>query len=284
MKFMKKSFKTIYVVIVSYNGGKKIAECLESLKRADVPKDWQIKILVVDNGSTDNTVRNVKRRVTPLRSETSELRWGQGGLQVIENEKNLGFAVGCNIGIKEALANNSQAVILLNQDTIVEKDFLIALLENKADIVAPVIKFRRQGKWRYDFGGKVNFLIGRTTHLTSYFSSVLGASGLDYVSGCAMRIKKQVFEKIGLFDEKFFLYFEDTDFCLRAKKAGFKIVVEPKSIVLHKLTDPQQRDKFQNIHLIKSNLFFISKHIGWPQRLLAYFYWFLVSLKIVSIL
>lgn len=284
MKFMKKSSKTIYVVIVSYNGGKKIVECLESLKQADAPKDWQIKILVVDNGSTDNTVRNVKRRVTPLRSETSELRWGHAGLRVIENGKNLGFAAGCNIGIKEALEKNARAVILLNQDTVVEKDFLVALLESKADIVGPVIKFLRQGKWRYDFGGRVNKCIGKTEHVVSasYSASRLASYELDYVSGCAMMVKRPVFEEIGLFDEKFFLYFEDTDFCLRAKKTGFKIAVEPRSTVYHKLTDPQQRSMLQNRHLIKSHLFFINKHMSCMAKPLAYAYWLLVSVKILS--
>lgn len=270
MRFMKKS-SDLYIVVVSYNPGEKIVACLKSLQQAKVPKEWQIKILVVDNGSSDDSVKNVRQL------QVKELR-------VIENERNLGFATGCNIGIKEALANVAQAVMLLNQDTTVGKDFLISLLANEADIVAPVIKFRREGKWRYDFGGKVNWWIGRSTHLelNGYPVKELPSYDLDYVSGCAMMIRKQAFEKIGLFNEKYFLYFEDVDFCLRAKRAGFKIAIEPKSIIFHKLSDTKKRSTWQNIQLVKSNLIFINKYINWPARPLAFGYWLLVSIKILA--
>jgi len=270
-----KRFSKLYIIILSYNSGEKIISCLKSLSLAEIPANWQVRILVIDNGSTDNSVLAVRKY-----RDKSERR-NRLTLELVENRRNLGFAAGCNLGIKEALKDWAHRVMFLNQDTVVEKDFLSHLLASSADIVAPVIKFRREGEWVLDLGGKVNMWIGRTTHIECSNVQMFKCSKLDYVSGCAMMIKAEVFEKIGLLDERFFLYFEDADFCLRAKKAGFKIAVEPKALIVHKLTAPPQRSKIRNLHLVKSNLSFINKHIDWPQRFLAYTYGILFSLKVL---
>lgn len=236
--------KKLSVVIVSFRAEKDLCACLKSLKTAKTPPGWQVKVEVVDN-----------------------------------NLKNIGFAAGVNVGIRRALEKAADAVLLLNQDTIVEKNFLMVLVKNPADIVGATIKFKRHNKWVYDYGGKINWWLGRTKHIES--DSILDTqySFPDYISGCAMLIRRPVLEKIGLLDERYFLYFEDVDYCLRTQKAGFKIGVEPKSVIFHELSE--RKPLAQRRQLAKSNLIFINHWIPLWRRPIAWLYWFLISVKIL---
>ena len=258
--------KRLDIIILNFNGGKDILSCLSSLQLIKVPRGWRVRLLVIDNGSTDGSVRKIQK-----------LKIKKQKLKIIKNHKNLGFAAGINVGIRRAINQDADVVLLLNQDTTVAKNFLKPLMENQADITAPVIKFKRAGEWVYDLGGKVNLSLGRTHHLESDKIEDLGK--VDYVSGCAMLIKRPVFEKIGLLDKRFFLYFEDVDFCLRAKKAGFKIAVEPKSVVLHKLIEGKKKPFKQQFHLLKSNLIFIKHHVPFWKKPVAVLYWWLLTVK-----
>lgn len=257
--------KKLFIVILNFNGGEDILDCLKSVEwgRGWV-KGWQAEILVVDNGSTDNSLQLIK-------SQYPEVK-------VIENKKNLGFATGNNIGIKYAIKQKASAVLLLNQDTVASKGFLPPLIKNQADIVAPAIRFKRNRKWVYDLGGKVNWWLGRTTHYESSRKN-LKTPPIDYVSGCCILIRQPVLEKIGLLDERFFLYFEDVDFCLRAKEAGFKIGVEPKAVIKHKLVEGKMKPLGQRLQLIKSNLIFIDKHVPIWKRPLSYLSALIFSVK-----
>lgn len=237
--------KKVIIIILSYKSETALKKCLESVYLTKVPKGWGKKVIVVDN-----------------------------------NKNNLGFAAGSNVGIRRAIKNGAEAVLLLNQDTIVKDDFLLSLLANPADIAGPVIKFRRKGRWIYDLGGKVNWWMGRTKHIECLKVSGFKSLKIDYVSGCAMLIKRPVLKKIGLLDEKYFLYFEDVDFCLRAKKAGFAIASEPKSIIVHQLTEGSGKPFFQRWHLVRSNLIFINSWITWWRRPIAWSYWLALCLKI----
>lgn len=233
--------KKLTIIIVDYQSELFLKSCLESLKKAVTPEGWQKEIIIVDN-----------------------------------NKINRGFAKACNLEIKKSL--KADAVLLLNPDTVVDQNFLGPLLKNKADIVGPVIKFRRQERWVYDYGGRVNRSCGRTTHIENHRLVNIGDQ-IDYVSGCAMLIKRKVIEKIGLLDERYFLYFEDVDYCLQAQKAGFKIEVEPKSIITHLLQEKRSyRQKYQ---LLRNNLRFINRWIPFPRRLMAWAYWKLLVIKVL---
>lgn len=238
--------KKLSVVVVSFRAEKNLRDCLKSLKAAKIPLGWQVKIEAIDN-----------------------------------NQKNLGFSAGGNVGIREALKDKAEAILLLNQDTIVEKNFLAALIKNPADIVGATIKFKRHDQWVYDYGGKINWWLGRTKHIERPYVTrdTRHVKNIDYVSGCAMLIRRPVLEKIGLMDERYFLYFEDVDFCLRAQKAGFKIAVEPRSVIFHKLSE--QKPLAQRRQLAKSNLIFINRWIPLWRRPIAWCYWLLISVKIL---
>ena len=256
-----KSSMKLTIIILNFNGGQQIIKCLKSLQTAGCSN----KVLVVDNHSTDDSLTKIAKM----------------GFKIIKNQKNLGFSGGCNVGIKKALSHNTDAVLLINQDVIVNKDFLKPLLKTKTGISAPVIKFKRHQKWHYDFGGKIDWRLGRTYHDEQQNQKNFKPKKIDYLSGCCLLIKRKVFKKIGLLDEKFFLYYEDVDFCLRAKRAGFKIKVIPKSIVKHQLHNPNQRPWQQNFYLWQSHWLFIRRWVTLKHQLTAWLYWGLTVFKIL---
>jgi hypothetical protein len=261
-----KIMTNLFVIILNFNDKKVIIPCLKSLIKA-YPK---INIIVVDNGSTDGSLQCI-----------DSLKYGR--LKIIRNERNLGFAKAVNKGLKLALKQGAEEVLLLNPDTLPGRGFLEPLLANPAEIVGPIIKFQRRGRWIYDFGGKINWWLGRSYHI-EFRSQELGVRSqkeIDYVSGCCMLIRRKVLEKIGFLNEKYFLFFEDPDFCLRAKKAGFRVALEPKSIVLHKLFEGKKKPFYYMYHLIRSNLIFVNTWLPFYRRPIAYLYLWLLAFKML---
>ncbi len=206
---------------------------------------------------------------------SSRIKSSIGEVIVVDNNKiNRGFAAGANLGIKKALATGAEAVLLLNPDVKISSHQISALAKAPGDIVSPVLTFSRHGQKIFDYGGKVNPLTGRTTHWENSQGRV------DYVSGACMLVHRQVFAKIGFFDERFFLYLEDADFCLRAKTAGFKIAVAKDIVINHQITEHRDsRDRFKMAQNRKSNWLFISKWVPWYFKPVGYLYWLLLWLK-----
>lgn len=162
-------------------------------------------------------------------------------ITIINNGKNMGFAAGANVGIRYALSKKADYIILLNNDTILENPIIQKFIqflqsEKHAGIVGPAITFLYQGKQIYDLGGRVNTLWGRTSHDEVIEIIHSSPRKVTYVSGCCMMIKSEVFQKTGLLDENFFLYYEDVDFCLRAKEKGYASYVLPSVILHHELS------------------------------------------------
>ncbi len=297
---------TIYIIILHYGSIKDTISCLESI--AKLKKDnRQLKVILVDNNSTSEESLLHKLNLPPSEVMT------------IKNLQNLGFAGGMNIGIKEALKDkDTDYILILNNDTILPKNFWGEILVNPSDITSPVIKFKFGNKWIYDYGGKINWWTGRTKHveitnermsfraksrnlstnengrspasagsrLMAVTSTrpqkwdLVGMTNIDYVSGCCMLVKCKVFEKIGLFDERFFFYFEDVDFCVRAAKLGFRISVCQNTCIDHKLGASIGRWSGKAIlYNLYGNLLFITKHLGF-RRPFGYLYLFILAIKI----
>ncbi|KKR34313.1 MAG: putative glycosyltransferase [Candidatus Gottesmanbacteria bacterium GW2011_GWC2_39_8] len=231
--------KKISIVILNYNGLADTIDCLSSLKKIK-QAGFVTEIIVVDNGSKE------KIKVIKIRFPETVL---------IESHENLGFAGGNNLGIKKALESKADYVMLLNNDTTVDPLIILKLIEfserNKdIGIVSPKIYFypgqeyhkdrykeEEKGKVIWYGGGKIDWNNLYASHLdvdkVDDFKNQTPAE-TDFATGCCMLIKKEVFSKIGLLDDKYFLYFEDTDFSLRAKKAGIKVFFYPEGLVWHK--------------------------------------------------
>lgn len=277
---MVKKREKIALVILNFNGLPYVLECLQSLKQSTI-NNQQLTIIIVDNASTDESVREIQNLKCKMQKSNAKFK-----IVLIQNKKNLGFAGGNNVGIRYALKNQFDYIGLLNPDTIVEKKFLKPLLQliksdKKIGIVSPVLKGKKRNKTVYALGAEFNPILGRTKHIHLNKKPIKKAEQ-EMVSGCCMLIKREVFEEIGLLDERFFLYFEDSDFCLRARKAGYRIYVEPKSVIFHKTSLSLGGLSLKKIkYNLWSNFLFINKQVKPCFRPLSFVYLIFLGAKMI---
>lgn len=259
---MKNSPK-VTVVILNWNGKKDTVECLESLKQITYPN---YEILLVDNGSTDGSTEFFREYCPEI--------------EVIESEKNLGFTGGCNIGIKKAISSSADYILLLNNDVAVEPDFLdelvsVAKKNENVGILGTKINYYDASEQIWAAGGFINYWIclvayhGMNEPNTEKYSY---EKDVDFVSGCAMLIRAEVFQKTGLLDEKYFAYFEDVDICLMARKNGYGIRYVPSAKIYHKVsrTSGGALSPFSLYYNTRNKLLFLRKHFHMPQLLTAF--------------
>jgi len=217
----------LYVIVLNWNGERVIGPCLASLARVNGPA---LRVIVVDNASTDRSLEIVRRDFPEV--------------ELLVNKENLLFAAGNNVGLERALAEGAERMLLLNNDTEVHPDFarrLTAAMERdpRAGIVGAKIFYYDDPKRVWYGGGGFWPLIGVPRHvnirrLDGTFHERTGETG--YVTGCAMLVRREVVEQIGLLDPSYRMYSEDVDFCLRAARAGWKCLYEPSAVVWHKVS------------------------------------------------
>jgi len=229
----------IWVVVLNYNGKDVLEDCLSSLVKVKT-KGFKVTSLVYDNGSSDGSVEYIREKFKEVK--------------VLESKDNLGFSEGNNEGIRYALENGAEAVMLLNSDTKVDEGVVetlwMGLGDKKIGIMVPKIYFYPECEFHKDRyeksdGGKVIWYAGGVIDWDNVYLSHRGVDEVDrgqfdkkketdFATGCCMMVRKDVFEGVGYLDKKYFLYYEDADFSMRVKKGGFKIVYEPKGVVWHK--------------------------------------------------
>jgi hypothetical protein len=213
------------------------------------------RLLLVDNGSSDGTPEAV----------ASEIR----GVQIIVNEKNLGFAAGCNVGLRYAMERGADQVLLLNNDTEVDPgalDYLMDLSAPDVGMIAPKIYYAEAPNQIWSVGGgchpltleKIRDARGQVDK--GQWNEVLER---DYLAGCALLLSRRMLTKVGLFDERFFMYYEDSDLSLRARKAGFRLLLAPKAQVWHKVAASSGGTDSPNERywMARSSVLFFYKHV-----------------------
>lgn len=234
----------IFIIVLNYNGKDVIKNCLASVFKIDYP---DFEVVVVDNNSNDGSFEFAKNNFSKA--------------HFIKNEENLGYAAGNNVGIRFALERMADYILLLNNDTEVEKDFLTRLVgaaekDEKIGLASPVI-FNGRNRQVWFSGGKIKWLAMKTAHNRKVFTADRYETG--FVTGCAMLARAAVFKEIGLLDEDFFLYWEDADFSVRSRRAGFKNVVVPGSWVYH-FEKSEGNLKQKTYWLVISGLIFFQKN------------------------
>jgi GT2 family glycosyltransferase len=220
------------VVIVNYNGFEYTAECVKSILASSYDN---LDVIVVDNASTDGSVEKLGDL---FRTEITLLR----------SEKNIGFAGGTNIGIKTAVDRGCEFVLLLNNDTIVD-EFLIqnmvhSSIENGNALIAPKIFYFDESDVLWFAGGFIDWKKGIGIHYgmnCQECDAFNVQKEIDFATGCCILVPKKTFDNVGLLDEAYFLYFEDTDFSVRVKRAGMRIVYEPSAVLWHKVSSTTGR-------------------------------------------
>ncbi len=214
----------VLIVILVYNGAQYLRDCLSSLAQITYLKD-SFEILVIDNASTDESVAYLK-------SDWAEIK-------LLVNEKNIGFAAGNNLGLQYAIDNNFDYVYLLNQDTVAQPDFLegvIELAESDQKIGAvqsKLLLYQDQGKIN-SIGNEIHYLGFAFAGGYQLSDQEMAVKEITYPSGASTLFKVAALKAVGLFNEEFFMYHEDTDLGWRLWLGGWKIMLAPDSMVYHK--------------------------------------------------
>ena len=238
------NYPKVFIVILNYNGNTVIKKCLASVFKINYPN---FEVVFVDNNSSDGSLELAKTNFSKA--------------NFIKNTQNLGYAAGNNIGIRFSLERMADYVLVLNNDTEVDADFLIRLIvvaesDKRIGLLSPVI-FAGGTKRIWFSGGEIEWLRMRVRHMQDVKTEDFYES--EFITGCSMLVRAEVFKKIGLFDEDFFLYWEDADLSSRAKKAGFKNIVVSSSWIDH--FEKSQEHKENKLYwLVISGLIFFKKN------------------------
>jgi GT2 family glycosyltransferase len=299
----KKSFPKVAIIILNWNGWKNTVECLESLYRIDYSS---FEIILVDNDSKDDSVNKIEEYAKgKLRVESKFVQYSlvnkplklikpqkakvplefNKELLFVENNVNYGFARGTNIAIMLAQKQCADYVLLLNNDIVVDKEFLSKMVAHaertpQIGVAGPTIYYY-DNPTTVDFAGE-NLTLWRVKGKEFCSVSKLPRE-VDKIEGSCMLIRRTVLDKVGLLYTKYWAYWEETDLCFRAKKAGFKVIYIPESKVWHKVAcsiggeNNLKRQYFLN----RNRLLFAKRNLtlGNQAKFLVYFFVFELWLK-----
>ncbi|MFH1644883.1 MAG: glycosyltransferase family 2 protein [Candidatus Omnitrophota bacterium] len=252
----------VYIVVLNWNNYEDTAECIESLF---LLKYDNFKILLVDNASNDGFLVKLKDRFP--------------NIEVIENQENFGFAKGNNIGIDFAFKKKAEFVFILNNDVIVKPDTLDPLVkaasDNDSNLYAPKVYYYNQPEIINSLGTKLNWLRLRP-ELSFCGQKDKGQFKVkreaEVLVGCALFFSRNFFKKIGLFDESFYMIYEDADICFRNLEANGKNIVVPDSVVYHKASATLGKfSAMSSYYSIRNFLYLLSKH-GSCRRFASVFF------------
>lgn len=247
------NLQTLFTIILQYNNADDTIELLQSIKNGGT-----LNLVIVDNGSD-------KANLQKIRDYTKN-----HDLKLLESPTNLGYAEGNNLGIKYALNNGADYILLLNNDTLVKDVDLFTKLtkfaesDEKIGIVCPVIKEPD----KIVYGGKISWLKPRLNHI--YSQATIKSN--FYTPGACMLIKRKLIDEIGFLPNEYFLYFEDAAYCLKATKIGYKCEIEPKAEIYHQVS--KSTSKLGNPLLLRyhyRNALYFNKKLGpWWAKTLVY--------------
>jgi len=239
---IKKS--SVYIIILNWNQKDLTLECLRSLEKVIYTN---YKIILVDNGSVDGSVQQIQTEYP--------------NLCILKNKDNLGFSGGNNVGIQYALDNKCDYIYLLNNDTEVEPSFLdevVNVLDNDQSIgiAGSTVFYFEPSDIVWYAGGHANWIsgdmldprVGKKIDLEN-----CKIEDVDEVAGAGMLVRKEALKEVGLLNEDFFIYFEETDLCQRIKKNGQRVVWAPKSLVWHKVSSSFGEESPVMIYLMTRN-------------------------------
>jgi len=315
----KYMYPKVSIIILNWNSWKDTIECLESLYQINYPN---YNVILVDNNSQNDSIEKIKRYcegeipveskffkynqenkpITIIEYTREEAEFGGGKeneiknlpsnrkLIIIKNEKNYGFAEGSNIGIRYTLKSlNPDYVLLLNNDTVVDKEFLRELVkvgesDYKIGIVGPKIyyyNFNERSDVIWFAGGKINLFAFEIYKIYSHIGQNeqdLGQCStikdVKWITGAALMIKSNILKKLSLLNSKYFMGHEDVEYCIKARKQNIKIVYVPSSKIWHKIgmSRPKSLSTKNKFSEISSYFLFIKTNFS---KLIYFYYIFL---------
>ncbi len=248
----------VAIILVNYNGFNDTVACVESILKSAYQ---EYRIVIVDNGAKD------KEKIIQndfLNKHTD----------IVASEKNLGFSGGNNLGIQYAKKKyDPDYYLLLNNDTVILNDTLSELVEHcniieNTGLVTGKIFYYSQPEVIWYAGGVFNYKTGIADQPVlgvDESSENNGCIDVTFATGCVMLLPRNVIEKIGLLDEEYFLYAEDTDYCCRIMQAGYKLVYVPSAIIYHKVSaSTGNQSAMQQYYMMRNNCYIIKKYCRFP--------------------
>lgn len=269
VNFRKGSIPKVSIIILNWNGWQDTLECFESLEKISYSN---YEVIVLDNNSANESAEKIKNWIAHKKSSVN--------YKLIINSRNAGFAGGNNPGIEYAVNNKSDYVLLLNNDTIVEPEFLDKLVkvgesDKNFGIIGPKIYYESD-RSRIWFGGGYFSWLGGGRH--AEFNKIDKnphddkIKEINFMTGCCFLIKREAIEKMGLMNEDFFLYYEDTEWSLRAEKNGYKIIYAPGAHIWHKVSRSVKPESNPAVHYyhIRNALLLSALHA--PKKIRGFIY------------
>jgi len=254
------SLPKVAIVILNWNGKEDTVECLASVKKLDYSN---FEIILVDNGSVDGSVEAISTQYPDM--------------TLLQTGENLGYAGGNNVGINWALEKDIDYILLLNNDTIIATDLLSAfvnaakLLPSSSILGAKIYFYDKPdtlwfagGLWRNESNGFEHIRFGQLdSHEFNHKIEV------DYITGCALFADAVTFKEIGLLDDTFFLTYEETDWCYRARAKGHKCIVIPEAKLWHKVSSSfgGADSPLVNYFMTRNKLLWAKKHLSFLIRM-----------------
>ncbi len=263
--------KSLAVVVLNWNGIDDTLALLATLARCRMPEGWDAHVLVVDNGSTDESV--------------ARLGAAFPAVETLALPANLRFAGGNNAGIRHALERGADAVMLLNNDTEADpalyERLLLALEQDpSAGAAAPLIYFAPPTDRIWYAGGACNVGLGWVAHrgLRRHdHGQYRAVEPTGYLTGCCLLVPRAVWERVGLLDEGYHLYAEDADWSVRARRAGYRLLFVPTARLWHKVSASSgAASPFKFYQRTRGNLRLFTRHarglerFTWPLGFGAY--------------
>lgn len=257
---------SVAIILLNWNGFEFTKACIESLLQV---KYRDFKIILVDNGSVDGSLHKLSGLFPDV--------------LFLESKENLGFTGGNNLGMNYALEKGFDYILLLNNDTVVDKGFLSPLVERLKNspncaAVQPLIYFLHDRGKLWNAGGRYLKWLAKSETLYNRFDSVQPYS-TDWITGCAIMVKSSLIQQIGLLDNTYFAYFEDVDWSLRMRKSGYELEVVPSSKIYHEAGASSKskttgREGFLDprVHYlnVRNQLFQLRKYASFPYGILAW--------------
>lgn len=253
--------KKISIIIINWENFNDTIECLNSLKKLIKPSNTIVEIILVDNGSKNESCIKIKEYLE---------NYNYYHVFFIQEKQNKGFAYGNNVAIKYLTNNHSDFVWLLNNDTEVDQYALVELYktfieEKNVGIVGSRINYFFDKKTIWYISGRINSYLGISKHENLKHIPERSFT-TDYVTGCSLFTSVEKINNVGLMDESYFLYYEETDWNIKFKNQKYNILVNPKSIVYHKVGSASGGMKNPNPILdyydLRNSLFFAKKNFN----------------------
>ncbi len=252
----------VSIIVVNYLEPDLTIKCVESIKNNNHDN---FEIIIIDNGSTENTNRILQKVL-------------DGKTKLVNCRKNLGFSEGANLGFKHALQGNAKYIMVINNDTTVDKSFIQPLIDTiKSDsytaAVAPKIYYQKTPNIIWAAGGEINRITSKAKN-RGLGQKDIGQYDLvanqDYLTGCCILFDRDKLIEIGGFNGKYFAYIEDVEWSARARKKGYKLKYVPNSVIWHEagatiqktnICNDNSTGPFQHYLIARNSMWYIRTHI-----------------------